>query len=157
MDTAVRDEPQQMHPAASLEGGAEHRVVEQRPVFGRPVHAHRVLVEAPAAADRQVADLAVSHLSGGESGRLAGRVELRVRELAPEPVEHRRLRELDGVPRPGRRAAPAIEDDERYEVDAARQIAANEETSSDAPPTSAPSTPGCSSSSAALSGLTEPP
>ena len=63
-----------------------------------------------------------------------------MRELAPQPVEHRRLGQLDGVARPGRRAAPAVEDDERYERDAVRHMAANESTSSEAPPTSAPST-----------------
>ena len=40
---------------------------------------------------------------------------------------------------------------------AARQMAVSDSGSSDAPPTSAPSTSGCRSSSAALSGLTEPP
>ena len=60
-------------------------------------------------------------------------------------------------PGPRRRAAPAVEDDERYEVDAARQIAAKESGSSEAPPTRAPSIEGCESSSAAFSGLTEPP
>ena len=40
---------------------------------------------------------------------------MRVRVLRPEPVEDGRVGEVDGVPRPGRRAAPAVEDDERYE------------------------------------------
>ncbi len=61
------------------------------------------------------------------------------------------------LPGPGRCAAPAVEDDERYEVDAARQIAAKESGSSEAPPTRAPSTDVCDMSSAAFSGLTEPP
>ena len=122
------------------------------------VHAHQILVEPPAGADRQVADLAVSHLTGRQARRLAGGFDRRVRELAPQPVEHRRVGELDGVARARRRAAPAVEDDERYEWDArARHIAANESTSSEAPPTSAPSTAVCESSSAAFSGLTEPP
>ena len=102
-----------------------------------------------------MADLAVSHLARGKPGGRARRLDRRVRELAPQTVEHRRVRELDRVARPGRSAAEAVEDDERYE--AARHIAANESTSSDAPPTSAPSIAGCASSSAAFSGLTEPP
>ena len=67
--------------------------------------------------------------------------------------------ELDRVPRTRRRAAPPVEDDERYEREraAASHIATNESMSSDAPPTSAPSTSGCASSSAAFSGFTEPP
>ena len=51
----------------------------------------------------------------------------------------------------------AVEHDERYEVEAARQIAAKESGSSEAPPTRAPSIDGCDKSSAAFSGLTEPP
>ena len=77
--------------------------------------------------------------------------------VAPQPVEDRRVRELDRVSRAGRGAAPPVEDDERYEGKLRRQIAAKESTSSEAPPTSAPSTPGWPRSSAALSGLTEPP
>ena len=67
---------------------------------------------------------------------------MRARELGPEPVEDRRLGQLDGVAWPGRRAAPPVEDDQRYEVAPDRQIAMNESRSSDAPPTSAPSTLG---------------
>ena len=62
-------------------------------------------------------DLGVAHLAVREADRLAGRLERRVRVLGPEPVEDRRVRELDRVPRPGRGAAPPVEDDERYERD----------------------------------------
>src|SRR5438046_89289 len=105
-----------------------------------------------------MADLGVAHLAGRQADRLAGGLERRVRVLGPEPVEVRRVGEQDRVPRAGRRAAPAVEDDERYEREAAAwQIAVNDSTSSDAPPTRAPSTPCSASSSAAFSGLTEPP
>ena len=89
----------------------------------------------------------------------AGGAELRVRVAGDEPVEHGRLGERDRVPRPGRGEPPPVEDHERYERDrdAASQIARNESGSSDAPPTSAPSTSGCPSSSRAFSGFTEPP
>ena len=157
VDAAVRDEAEQVDVPATLEGAAQGRVLEERAVLDRAVHAHQVLVEDPARPDRQVADLGVPHLAGRQADRLAGGLQLRVRVLGPDPVEDRRVGQLDGVARAGRRTAPPVEDDERYEGRAALQIAANEATSSEAPPTSAPSTSGCASSSAALSGLTEPP
>ena len=106
-----------------------------------------------------MADLGVPHLPAREADRLAGGFERRVRVAAPELVEDGCVRELDGVPRPRRRAAPAVEDDERYErIRAADwQIAVKESTSRDAPPTSAPSTSGWDRISSAFSGLTEPP
>ena len=101
------------------------------------------MVEDAAGADRQVPDLRVAHLALGQPDRLAASLRASCAGTRPEPVEHRRRGELDGVPRAGRRAAPAVEDDERYERDAAAwQIAANESGSSEAPPTSAPSTSG---------------
>src|SRR5918912_578524 len=106
---------------AALERAEERRVLEERPVLDRFVHAHQVLV-AP-----------------------------------PEVVEDGRVRELDRISRAGRRAAPAVEDDERYEGIAARQTASKDSTSSDAPPTRAPSTAPWPMSSAALSGFTDPP
>src|SRR6476659_5183801 len=106
-----------------------------------------------------MSDLGVAHLAGWQSCRLAGCLDHRVRELGPEAVEDRRPGELDRVSRTGRGAPPPVEDDERYErtSDYARQIAAKVSTSSDAPRTSAPSTAGCPSSSAAFAGFTEPP
>ena len=137
----------------------ERLVLEERPVGDGAVDALEVLVEHAAGADRQMADLGVAHLPGRQADRLAGGGEPRVRVLRPEPVEDRRVGELDRVPRPGRGAAPPVEDDERYEREraAASHIAANESMSSEAPPTSAPSMSGSAISSAALSGLTEPP
>src|SRR5262249_43407444 len=102
-------------------------------------------------------DLGVAHLPVRESDRLAGRVERPVRILGPEPVEDGRVRKLDRIPRAGRGDPPPVEDDERYERMAARQIAANDSTSSDAPPTRTPSRSGWTSSARALSGFTEPP
>src|SRR3954470_5317976 len=148
-----------MDAPSALEGGAQRRVVDQGAVGDRLVDTHQVLVEPPARADRQVADLGVPHLPGREPGGLARRLDRRVRVLGPETVEHGRLRQVDGISWTGGRAAPSVQDDERYERTStdARQIAANDSTSSDAPPTSAPSTEGCPSRSAAFSGLTEPP
>ena len=167
VDASGRDEPEQMDVAAALARAPERRdecfVVEEGTVADGAVDALEVLVEHPAGADRQVADLGVAHLAGRQADRLAGSAELGVRVVAPEPVEHRRVRELDRVPRARRRDPPAVEDHERDERErhvaaaAASQIAANESIASDAPPTSPPSTAGCANSSAAFSGLTEPP
>ena len=153
----VRHEPEQVDIPPALERLAQHLVLEQRPVLDRAVHAHQVLEEDPSRADRQVADLRVAHLARRQPDRLAGRLQGRVRVLGPEPVEHRRVGQVDGVARTRRCAAPAVEDDQRYEGRAALHIAVNDWTSSEAPPTSAPPTSGCASSSAAFSGLTEPP
>ena len=157
VDAAVGDEPQQVHVLAALECPDEGRVLEERAVLDRLVDAHQVLEEHAPGADRQVPDLGVAHLAVRQADRLAGRLQRRVRVLGPEPVEHGGVGELDRVPRPGRGESPPVKDDKRYERIAARQIAANDSTSSDAPPTRAPSTLGWASSSAALSGFTEPP
>ena len=161
VDAALGDEPEQVDVAAALlrtlECREKSRILEEGAVADRGVHPLEVLEEDPAGSDRQMADLGVAHLPGRQADRLAGGRESRLRILGPEPVEDGRLRELDGIAGTARRAAPAVEDDERYEVDAARQIAAKESGSSEAPPTSAPSIEGWESSSAAFSGLTEPP
>ncbi len=159
VDAAVRDEAHQVDIGAAAERRDERLVLEERTACDRAVDAHQVLVEHSSRADREVADLGVAHLAGREPDRLAGGLDRRVRAALPEPVEHRRIGQRDRVPRARRGAAPAVEDHECYEwVGAAdRHIAANESGSREAPPTSAPSTPGCDISSAALSGLTEPP
>src|SRR5436190_6368657 len=156
MDAAVRHEAEQVDAPSPLERALEGGAVEEGSILDRLVHAHQILVEPAAGADRQVPDLGIAHLPRRQPDGLARGHERRVRVLAPEPVEDRRLGQLDGVARPLRGAPPAVEDDEDYERDA-RQIAAKESTSREAPPTSAPSTDGCASSSPALSGLTEPP
>ena len=163
--SAVRDEPEQMDVSPAFarapERGDERGVLGERAVGDREVHAGEVLEEDPPRADREVTDLGVSHLPGRQPHGLTRRGESRVREALPERVEHRRSRELDGVPRPGRCDTPAVEDDEddgSHRAPApARQIASNDWTSSEAPPTSAPSTSGKASRRPALSGFTEPP
>src|SRR5581483_5017559 len=140
----------------ALEGGAKRLVLEELAALDRLVHAHEILEEDAPRPDGEVPDLGVPHLSRRQPDRLARRLQRRVRELAPEPVERRRARERDRVPRAGWGAAPADEDDEGIRA-AAWHMAVKESTSSDAPPTSAPSTADCASRPAALSGLTEPP
>ena len=154
MDAALGDEAEQVDVPAALaspvERGAESLVLVERSVLDRAVHAHEVLEEHPPGADRQMADLGVPHLPGRKPDRLAGCGQGRVRAVRPEIVEHGRVGEIDGVPRPGWREPPAVEDHECDELRhavaatsaAARQIASNEAGSSEAPPTSAPSTSG---------------
>src|SRR2546429_6455932 len=159
VDARVAHEAEQVDVPAALERGEERGVLEEGPVLDRLVHPHQVLVEPAAGADRQVTDLGVPHLARREPRRLARGLDRRVRVAPPQVVEDGRVRQLDGVPRPRRRAAPAVEDDERYERCgvAARQIAANGSTSSEAPPTRAPSMWRWAQSSPAFSGFTEPP
>ena len=164
VDAAVGDEPEQVDVRAAvlrpLERPHEGGVLEERALLDRAVHALEILVEDAARANRQVADLGVAHLPLRKTNRSAGSVERRVGVAGPERVEDRRVGELDRVPGTRRRAAPPVEDDERYEREsraAVSQIAVNDSTSSEAPPTSAPSTSGCASNSSAFSGFTEPP
>src|SRR6266545_4142717 len=148
-----------MDALSSLECAHQCRILEEGPIFDRLVDAHEVLEQNASGADRQVSDLTVAHLARRQTDRLTGRVESGVRELPPETVEVRGVGELDRIARPGGRTAPAVEDDERYEgmFAPARQISMKDSSSSDAPPTSAPSTSGWLRRIAALSGLTEPP
>src|SRR5215468_7006902 len=106
MDTAVRDQPEQMCPFATRERGLQDWAFEERAVLDRLVHAHEVLEQDPAGADRQVAYLRVAHLPGRQADCLPRRVERRVRVRAPEPVEVRRVCKLHGVPGTGRRTTP---------------------------------------------------
>src|SRR5438093_7104955 len=101
-----------MDAVATFESAAEYRTVEERAFLDRLVHAHQVLVEAAARADRQMAHLRVPHLTGWQPRRLARGVERRVRVGAPELVEHRSVSQRDRVSRSSRSAAPAVEDDE---------------------------------------------
>ena len=163
--SAVRDEPEQMDVSPAFarapERGDERRVLGERAIGDREVHAGEVLKENSPRADREVTDLRISHLPGWQPHGLTRRGESRVREAFPEGVEHRRSRELDRIPRPGRCDTPPVENDEddrSHRAPApARQISSNDWTSSEAPPTSAPSTSGKASRRPAFSGFTEPP
>ena len=162
VDAALRDEAEQVHVAAPLprplERPDERRVLEDRAVPDGQVDPHQILEQDAARADREVADLGVAHLPGGQADCLTRGGEARVRVRRPEIVEDRRRGQLDGVPGAGWSEAPAVEDDERYEREAAIWHRLEKDAgSSDAPPTSAPSMSGWPSSSAAFSGLTEPP
>ena len=93
VDAAVRDEAEQVDVLAALERAEQRGVLEERAVLDRLVHADEILEEDAPGADRQVPDLGVAHLAVREADRGARRLELRVRVLAPEPVEDRRVRQ----------------------------------------------------------------
>src|SRR5918995_1139438 len=162
VNSAVGDEAQEMDVRLSLtracERVHERRVLEELAGRDGVVDPHEVLEDDAAGADREVADLGVAHLAGRQPDGLTRRVQGRVRKALPELVEDGRLRQLDGVPGAGRSAPPAVEDDERYERirAAASQMAVNDSTSRDAPPTRAPSTSRSPNRGSTLSGLAEP-
>ena len=91
---------------------------DERAVGDGVVHPHEILEEDSSGADREVADLGVAHLPGRKADSLSRRGERRVRVAGPQRVEHRCVRELDRVARPGRSDPPTIEDDERDELQA---------------------------------------
>src|SRR2546421_1668452 len=132
-----------MAPPPPFEGAEQGRVDVEGPVFDRFVDAHQVLEGDAPGPERQVSDLAVAHLAGRQPDRPARRVERGVRERRPEAVEVRRVGGLDGVPGTGRRKAPPLPDDERYEGGVAPPppIPTKDPRASDRPPTSAPSPP----------------
>ncbi len=163
---AVGDEPRDVQHTAPAASGRERRlqrgVARERPVGHRIADAHQVLGDDAPRADVEMPDLGVAHLPLGQPDGTAGGDQRGVRIALPERVEDGRPRERHGVPGPVGRETEAVEHDERdgsghQPADAARAIAAKLPGSRQAPPTSAPSTSGCASSSAALSGLTEPP
>jgi hypothetical protein len=165
VNAAVRHEPEQVDVSHALAGavkrGDERVVLGERPVLDRAVHPREVLEEDAPRADREMADLGVAHLPHRKTDCLAGRGERSVRVSLEESIEHGRICELDGIPGAGRCDPPSVEDDEDDRAQtasaAARQIASNDARSSEAPPTSAPSTSGRPRRTPAFSGFTEPP
>ena len=149
--------------AGALAGRPQGLVLEEAAVGDRVVDPGQVLLDDGAGAEVEVADLGVAHLPLGKADVAPLGRELGVGELRPEPVEDRRLGDRDRVAGAGLGDAPAVEDDQRdrgsrwRHYPAASTIAANSAGSRLAPPTSAPSMSGWAISSAALSGLTEPP
>src|SRR3954465_4498426 len=158
---AVGDEADEVHARRVLHRGPQDVVLGERPVLDGLADAREVLLDHRAGAEVEVPDLRVAHLALGEPDGRPPRRQLAVRIALPQVVEDRRRGQRDGVARAVRRDPPAVEDDEADRRDghprAASTMAAKSATSRDAPPTSAPSTSGRANSSAALSGLTEPP
>ncbi len=162
VDAAVRYESEEVNVSPSfpraLEGAAKRGVLVERAVRDGQIDAHEVLEQDTTRADGEVADLRVAHLPVGKPDGAPGGGKGRAWEPFPQVVEDRRVGELDGVAGPGRGDSPAVEDDERYEREAAiRHRFEKDAGSSEAPPTRAPSIEGRDRSSAAFSGFTEPP
>ena len=159
VDAAVRDEAEQVDALAALERRAQRRVLEEASRRRSP--GSRASDPGRAGGRSRSSDGRPRSCPSGPAGRPAASPEASIVVCGYSAQSRSKtgvVGELDRVARARRGAAPAVEDDERYERDsAARQIVANDSTSSEAPPTSAPSTSGCAASSAALSGLTEPP
>src|SRR4029077_18868841 len=132
-----------------------------RPVLDRVVDPDELLVLHVAGAHREMADLAVSHDTVGQTHVAPARAERRVRVGLDQRAQPWRLGAGHGIGRRIGREAPTVEDAEHDRairrlacvVQAkARTTAANSSGSSDAPPTSAPSIP-----SAFANSPTEPP
>ena len=157
---ARRHEPQQVEPLG-VAGGPEDLVVEERAILDCLVDPEQVLLDDRSRPQIEVAHLRVAHLALGQPHRGAPCGERGVRIAVPQVVEHGRVGLLDRVARTGLGQAPAVQHDQADPIgthgEAAATIRANPSGSRLAPPTSAPSTSGCCSSSPALSGLTLPP
>ena len=138
-----------------LQGGIEG----ERAVRDCVSDAHEVLLDDAARADVQVSHLRVAHLALGQTDVPSRGRELGVREAREQRIEDRGVRELDGIAGTRRRDPESVQDDERDRSRhaAARTIPAKVCGSRLAPPTSAPSISAWPISSAAFSGLTEPP
>ena len=129
----------------------QHLVAREAAIRDRVVDAGQVLAQDGAGPQVEVADLRVAHLPVGEANRAPGGVQLRMRMVCPQAIEHGRVRHLDRVARPRRREPPAIEDHEADPLHGGRRgahsaaaatIRANSFGSRLAPPTRAPSTSG---------------
>jgi len=161
--TTVGDEPNDMERARAGPCTLARRNQSRRisKIVCRGVRdAHQILSNHPARTNREVPDLRITHLPVRKTDLASRSDQLAVWAVQPKPIENRRVGELDGVAGPWWRNAPAIEDDKddrRGHGRAAAAIASRLSASSAAPPTSAPSTSGSAISSAAFSGLTEPP
>ena len=147
---AVGDEPDEVDALGAGERGAQDLVLGQRAVGDRLVDAREVLLDDGARAEVEVADLAVAHLPVGQADRAAARVELSCAGSAPRgrrtPACSASETALPGPAarapsRRGRRGPPT---GARPRLRPARRptIAAKVSGSSEAPPTSAPSTSG---------------
>ena len=135
----------------------------QRAVGHGVADAHEVLRDDASGADVEVADLGVAHLAVGQphgaprarSASCAASAPRARRRPACAPARRRCPAPSGAQPKPS--STTSATGPRHQPASAARAIAAKLCGSRLAPPTSAPSTSGCASSSAAFSGLTEPP
>ena len=96
--------------ARRLAGGQQHLVLEEAAVGDRVVDPGQVLLDDRAGAEVEVADLGVAHLAVGEADVAAAGRERRVRVALPERVEDRGVGLGDRVARARRGQPPAVED-----------------------------------------------
>ena len=86
----------------------KRRLLEEVAVANALVDARQVLIDDAAGAHRDVADLRVAHLPGGQADRLARGDERRMSEAIEQLEVGRRARQLDGVvSRSSRRPHPS--------------------------------------------------
>src|SRR6266511_559984 len=161
VDAAGREQTEEMERAAIADGPAragERLVPEERPVVDRVVDPDELLVLDVPGPHGEVSDLAVAHDAVGEPDGAPARVETRARVAGEQRVDARRAGVRRGVAGPVGRDPPPVEDaeDDRSQRKAAT-IAANSSAFSDAPPTSAPSTPSAPAQSRQFAALTLPP
>src|ERR1700722_4078362 len=92
----------------------ESRQPGDRAVLDRVADPHQFLFDDTAGADRQMADLGVAHLAGGQTDIAAGGLQERMRAAGPYSGEVRHPCEADGIV--GGRLAPAepVEDHQHY-------------------------------------------
>ena len=160
VDPAVADQADQVEALGVAHSVDEDRVLVELAVGHGIVDPGQVLAHHRAGAEVEVADLAVAHLALRQADRPTGGRERGVRVALEQSVEDGGVGLVDGVPGAGPGQPPPVENDQAAGGGAhcaAETIAAKEAGSSEAPPTSAPSMSGIASSSAALSGFTEPP
>ena len=95
---------------AVLNGGDQHRVLEELAVPDGLGDAGQLLIDDAAGAEIGVSDLAVAHLPLRQADGQAGAAQQGVRTAGEQRVERRRARRGDGVVGRGRSLAPAVED-----------------------------------------------
>ena len=177
MDAARPDEADGVEAACLLRAlarGQERRAGEEGAIGDRGVDPGEVLEHRPARPEVQVTHLGVAHLAGGQADGVLRRPQRRVRPARDELTPARHRGGGDGVLRRVRADPEPVED---HENDGPRSGALGHEASpraaavrparatipaissgfSEAPPMSAPSTPGSARNSAMFAEVTLPP
>jgi len=120
------EETDEMEGAARLLCSAAERdqglEVEEAAVGDALVDPDEILRHHPAGAEVEVSDLAVAHLTFGESDGQAARVEKSTGLGGPQAVPDGRVAELDGVADAFSAVSPAVEHHERYGTPALKSV-----------------------------------
>src|SRR4051812_48493329 len=129
VDTAIGNEPEQMQaPLASarlLHGLDQHRVGEKFAVLDHQVDAGDVHVHNSAGADVEMPNLAVSHLSFGQSDKWSAGMNQRVGIFTQQAIIGGLAGEGDGIGFGFGAVSPAIENDENERFWARHKSACN--------------------------------